>query len=317
MNFSAKIKKEIIDKGVNHSCCKKAFLAGFIRSTGSIIRVGDSYGFECSTDIEPALNYAVRLFKDLYSFTEGETYTYPDKLNKKDRFSLECVGEDAVAILFDLGILAYDDTGDFELRLKSNKELLDKECCIKAFVKGMFIGSGHCTLPDVKNPDTSTGYHLEVVFTHKVPASDFAGYLARFGIFAKTITRRKATVVYIKSAEEISDFLALVNAPKAVLTVTDTIIKKQLKNNINRQKNCDIANVTKQVLAYEKHIDAIRLIEQTIGLNELTEDIYNTAVARRDNPDDTLMELALKLGITKSCLNHRLRKILAIAEELK
>ena len=67
----------------------------------------------------------------------------------------------------------------------------------------------------------------------------------------------------------------------------------------------------------EKHIDAIRLIEQTIGLNELTEDIYNTAVARRDNPDDTLMELALKLGITKSCLNHRLRKILAIAEELK
>ena len=314
MNFSAKIKKEIIDKGVNHPCCKKAFLAGFIRSTGSISKGGNSSGFECSTDSEPALGYAVRLFKEQYSYVSGETYVYPDRLNKKDRFSLECVGEDAVSILFDLGILAYDDTGDFELRLKSNKELLDKECCIKAFIKGMFIGSGHCTLPD---PDTSTGYHLEVVFTHKVPASDFAGYLARFGIFAKTITRRKSTVVYIKSAEEISDFLALVNAPKAVLKITDTVVEKQLKNNINRQKNCDIANVTKQVLAYEKHLDAIRLIEQTIGLNELPEEVYKTAIARKENPDDTLSELAEKLQVTKSCLNHRLRKILAIAEELK
>ncbi len=314
MNFSEKIKEEIIKKNAGQKCCKKAFLAGFIRSTGSIIRSGGNYGFMCSTEIPFAAEYAARLLRSVYAYEGAEIFASEDRLNKKTRVDLECVGKDAVDILFDLGILAYDEEGAFELRLKSNRELLNKECCKKAFIKGMFLGNGHCTVPD--KTASATGYHLEVVFTHNVPASDFAEYLAEFGIIAKTIVRRRSVVVYIKSAEEISDFLALINCPNAVLTLTEKVVEKQLNNKINRQKNCDIANVNKQVEALEKYTQAINLISSTVGLFSLSDELRTTAEARAEYPDDTLSELAARLNVTKSCLNHRLRRLVAIADEL-
>ncbi|MCQ2399293.1 MAG: DNA-binding protein WhiA [Clostridia bacterium] len=227
MNFSKEIKEEIVEKGVGGQCCKKAFLAGFIRSTGSIIRSGNDYGFECSTDVEQAMEYAVRLIKSLFDYDVGDIFVYEDKLNKKDRYYVECLGERAVEILFNLGILGKATEGDYEVRLKSNRELLEKDCCRRAFIKGMFLGSGHCTLSD---SDSNTGYHLEVVFTHAVPASDFADLLAGFDLFAKIITRRKNVVVYIKSAEEITDFLALIGSTRAVLKITDTVVQRQMSN---------------------------------------------------------------------------------------
>ncbi len=314
MNFSKKVKEEIIKKSLGKKCCKKAFLAGFIRSTGSIVRFGGNYGFICSTDTPTASEYAKRLLSELYGYEDAKIFSFPDKLNKNIRTDLECIGEKAVEILFDLGILAYDEEGAFELRLKSNRELLDKECCIKSFIKGMFLGSGHCTVPDENSKNT--GYHLEVVFSHNVPASDFADYLARFDILAKTITRRSSVVVYMKSSEEISDFLALINCPSAVLKLTERVVEKQVNNRVNRQKNCDIANVNKQVEAVEKYSEAIGVISDTIGLYSLKPELKEVAEARINYPDDTLKELADRLNLSKSCLNHRLRKILSIADEL-
>ncbi|MBO7187703.1 MAG: DNA-binding protein WhiA [Clostridia bacterium] len=319
MNFSGFVKNEIIEKGVSGKCCKKAFLAGFIRSSGSIIENDGEYGFMCETDIENAVGYALRLVKELYSFSNFNTYSYTDKLNKKDRLVIEAFGQNAIDILFDLGILTKDDTDGeegFALRLKSNKELLSKQCCVRSFIKGMFVGGGQVTLPN-ENEKTATGYHLEVVFSHKVPAGEFAGHLASNNLFAKTISRKKQTVVYLKSAEEIKDFLALINVPKSVLKITDTMIVKQLSNNINRQKNCDLANVNKQIIANEKYLYAIEIIESTIGLSALSDDLIKTAEYKKEYFEDTLSELAQRLSITKSCLNHRLRKILSIAEELK
>ncbi len=313
MNFTETIKDEIIKKNSGQKCCKKAFLAGFIRSTGSIVRSGGNYGFMCSTETPSAAEYAARLIKALYGYEGAEIFASEDKLNKKTRVDLECIGDKPVEILFDLGIIAYDEEGAFELRLKSNRDLLKKECCKKAFIKGMFLGSGHCTVP---NNSSATGYHLEVVFTHNVPASDFAEYLAEFGIIAKTIVRRRSVVVYIKSAEEISDFLALIGCPSAVLKLTEKVVEKQLNNRINRQKNCDLANVNKQVEALEKYSQAINLIASTVGLFSLSEELRSAAEARINYPDDTLSELAERLNVSKSCLNHRLRRLVAIADEL-
>ena len=94
------------------------------------------------------------------------------------------------------------------------------------------------------------------------------------------------------------------------------MINREFANTINRQKNCDLANVSKQVEASAKQIDAIKKIEQTIGLDGLKPDLAQTARARIEFPDDTLNELAERLIVSKSCLNHRLRKIVAIANEL-
>lgn len=315
MNFTTTIKKEIIEKGVSSKCCKKAFLSGFIRSTGSICFNDGEYGFMCETDILSAVNYAKSLIKEIYGEVVLETSSYSDKLNKKERFIIETFGEKAVSILFDLGILGEGEAGDeLSLRLKSNKALLQKDCCIKSFIKGVFIGGGQATLPSA---NSTTGYHLEVAFNHAVPAGEYAEWLAKFGIFAKTIARRHKTVVYFKSAEEIADFLALINAPKSVIKITDTVISNQFSNNVNRQKNCDIANVNKQIVANEKYLNAIEIISSTIGLNSLDSELEKTAKLKQQYFEDTLSELAERLGVTKSCLNHRLRKLVQIAEELK
>lgn len=316
MSFSSSIKEEIINKGISQKCCKKAFVAGFIRSTGAIIKTELGYGFECSSDISDAVGYTVRLLKEIYGYQSGETFVYEDALNKKFNYTLECVGEDAVRILYDLGILGDGEEDDeFELRLKSNKELLQKDCCKRAFIKGMFLGSGHCTIPEIVG--STTRYHLEVVFTHKVPAGEFAGYLAEYNILAKTITRRGKTVVYVKSSNEIKDFLALLNAPKAVLKITDVMIANEIVNDANRKRNCDMANLSKSVVANEKYSSKIKTLIDTVGLEELPEEIRTVAIARLENPTDTLSELAERLNITKSCLNHRLRKIASLADELE
>ena len=124
-------------------------------------------------------------------------------------------------------------------------------------------------------------------------------------------------VLYIKSAEEIKDFLALLNAPKAVLKITDVMISNEIVNDANRKRNCDMANLSKSVVANEKYASRIKFIAETLGLDELPEDLKTVAVARLENTTDTLSELAEKLGITKSCLNHRLRKLASIADELE
>jgi DNA-binding protein WhiA len=326
MGFSHEIKEEIIKKGVTRNCCKKAFLAGFIRSTGAIIKTDEGYGFECSTDLVSAMSYALRLMNEIYGYNGGETFSYADNLNKKTVYAVDCIGDDAVEVLFDLGILANADEGDeYELRLKSNKELLDKECCIKSFIKGMFIGSGFCSIPsgdiNTKPSDgeakTKTGYHLEVSFTHRVPASEFAGYLADFGILAKAIVRRKNVVVYIKNSNEIKDFLALINTPKAVLKITDTMVAKQFNNDLNRKYNCDVANIKKVSGASDKYAYAIENIDSTIGIDSLSDELQQVAEMRLAYREYSLAELAEVLGITKSCLNHRLRKIAKISEELE
>jgi len=128
--------------------------------------------------------------------------------------------------------------------------------------------------------------------------------------------RRDSYVLYIKSAEEIKDFIAFLPAPVSVLKLTDFMINRELKNRSNRQKNCDIANVNKQVEAATKQLASIEKIEKIIGLDTLKEDLRRTAIARMDNPELTLGELAELLNVSKSCLNHRLRKLNVIAEEL-
>ena len=140
--------------------------------------------------------------------------------------------------------------------------------------------------------------------------------MAQNGVLTRIVKRREGYIVYIKSAEDIKDFLAFLPAPISVLKLTDLMIERELANKINRQKNCDLGNVNKQVEASVKQVKAIKKIDKIIGLEGLKPDLMATAKARLENPDETLNELAEILNISKSCLNHRLRKIVEIAEQL-
>ena len=177
------------------------------------------------------------------------------------------------------------------------------------------MSSGSCTVPNFNEKGT-TGYHLELAFSHTAPASEMVGKLLSYGIEAKATRRKDNIIVYVKNSESIKNFFALIGASVSVLKLTDLIISRELSNNSNRQTNCDLGNVSRQIEAFEKQLTAIEKIKKTIGLEGLKKDLKETAEARLQNPEETLNELAEKLGVTKSCINHRLRKLVSIANEL-
>lgn len=314
MNFTDKIKAEILSKPIRETHCKKAFIAGLIRGSGVLYEKDNELGIEFKAPDEQTAMALTTTFMELYNYEIREVSVIQDKQSKKDKFYLNLSGKQAVEILLDLGVLIIDND-EVAVDLKFFSEITKKECCVKSFIRGLFVASGRCTLPNEKD-SSSTSYHLEINFSHHAPALETSSKLAEFSILTKIVPRRDGYIVYIKSAEEIKDFLAFLPAPLSVLKITDLMVNREFANNINRQKNCDLGNVNKQVEASAKQVEAINKISETIGLKGLKPDLAETAEFRLKYADDTLNELAERLNISKSCLNHRLRKIIAIAKEL-
>lgn len=315
MNFGEMIKREILSKSIKDKHCRKAFIAGIIRGSGKLYQTDDGdLGLEFSVTDEETAMFMTSNFQSLFSYQVREMSVAEDRLNHRDRFTLSISGERAVDILKDLEILTEQD-GETVVNLKLYGKLVEKECCIRSFIRGLFVAVGGCTLPN-DTAESNTKYHLELAFSHYTPALETSEKLAEFGVKTKITRRKENYMVYIKSAEEIKDFIAFLPAPVSVLKITDLMINRELTNRSNRQKNCDLANLNKQVDAAAKQLSAIEKIDKTVGLNSLKLDLKETAIARRDNPDETLGELAEILGVSKSCLNHRLRKIVQISTEL-
>lgn len=315
MNFSERVKKEILSKNLKEKHCKMAFLAGVIRGSGVLYERDGELGLEFKAPDEQTAMAFTSAFRSLFNYEIREVSVSEDRLNKRDKFVLNISGERAEEILLSLGVLEITDDGELAVNLQFYGQITKKECCLRAFIRGLFVSSGNLTTP-VDNENKNTGYHLDITFSRYNTALETSEKLAEFGIITKITKRRENYIVYIKSAEEIKDFIAFLPAPVSVLALTDIMINRELHNNSNRQKNCDLGNVTKQVEASVKQIDAIDKIEETIGLESLKADLMQTAIARRENPDETLFELAQRLNVTKSCLNHRLRKLVCIAEQL-
>ncbi len=315
MNFAERIKAEILSKNIRDKHCRQAFLAGIIRGSGVLYERDGELGLEFKAPDEQTAMTFTNSFKVLYDYDIREVSVSEDKLNKKDKFLLNVSGERAEDILISLGVLEITDDGELAVNLKLYGPITEKECCLRAFIRGLFVAVGNITIP-TDNDDTSTGYHLDLTFSHYSTALETSEKLAEYGIITKITKRRDSYIVYIKSAEEIKDFIAFLPAPVSVLKFTDVMINRELNNISNRQKNCDLGNVNRQIEASEKQIQAIKKIASTIGLETLKPDLKITATVRLDNPEETLTELAERLNVSKSCLNHRLRKLVCIANEL-
>ena len=314
-SFSSGVKAEIIKRGVGvQKEVKKAFLAGFIRATGSIIKVGEEFGFQYYAESQELADFLKEAIFSVYGFTVECAVTEMDNLNHRQKQTFEVLGKRALDMLIDLEILS----GGKSLRLNQTNlgGVLVSEATKKAFVKGVFVGSGSVTVPKkTAEKNKATGYHLEVKFNSEDAAVSFIDLLNGFDVYPK-ITLRRFYVVYLKSSEDIKDFLALLGANKAVISITELMVEKEVMNNVNRQKNCDLANVNKQLLASENQISAIEKIKKSGKFESLSKDLKETAIVRLENPDETLLELAEILSVTKSCINHRLRKLVQIAKEI-
>lgn len=189
---------------------------------------------------------------------------------------------------------------------------LKSEILEKAFIRGTFLGGGTINNPEKK-------YHLEIFLKNLETAKYIIEILRKYSIDFKILERSKKYAIYTKEGEEISKFLALMGASASVLKFEEIRVYRDIKNNINRKVNCETANLNKIVNSSVKQINDIKYIKERGKFNELSEQLKEIAIVRIENPDMSLEELGklLKKPIGKSGVNHRLRKIQKIVEELK
>lgn len=182
----------------------------------------------------------------------------------------------------------------------------------KAIVKGSFLGAGSIN-------DPKKQYHIQIIFQEKNNAEYILNLCKSFNVHLKLLENKNKTYLYIKDAEEISKFLALIGASKAVLNLEEIRITKEIKNNVNRLVNCETANLNKIVNASVNQINDIKLIMNLKKFDELPEYLKEIAMIRIENPEVSLKSLGemLENPIGKSGVNHRLQKIHEIAEELR
>ena len=193
-----------------------------------------------------------------------------------------------------------------------NSSMKQDEQLARLYIREAFIKSGSINDPNKK-------YHLQVMFKQKVKAQQMQTLLSNFQIHAKIIKKEKEYMLYLKDGEEISEFLALIGAHHSVLKFEEIRVLKETRNEINRIVNCETANLNKTIGAAVKQIEDIKLIKKENQFNALPENLQEIANIREENPDASLVELGklLKETIGKSGVNHRLKKIHAIAEDLR
>lgn len=198
-----------------------------------------------------------------------------------------------------------------EPELAAPAHLLKEECCRRAFIRGAFLAGGF-----VSDPNAS--YHLEIVTRSEARSRELQGLLEGFGLSARVTERKNQSLVYVKDAESISDFLSLVGASRSRLEWENVRILRGIQGQVNRQVNCETANLSKTVNAGVKQIEAIRRIEREQGLEALPENLQEIARLRLENPELSLPELGalMEPPLGKSGVNHRLRRLMEIAESL-
>ena len=283
-----------------------------------------SFSYEVKEEVSKSINYKLKNLLEAellgYIITGNTSKNGTDTIEfvTENEFNIEALYK----ILFNLGIeyepevkgKCYIATIEITEKLKDyfNNIFSKEEEILRAIVKGAFLGAGSINNPEKK-------YHLEILFKTKENANYIINICKNFGINLKQLESKNKYILYIKEAEEISKFLALIGANKAVLKFEEIRIMREMKNTVNRLVNCETANINKTVNAAVDQINDIKLIQNKNKFEELPEELREVALARLENPECTLKELGEKLvsPIGKSGVNHRLKKIHEFAEELR
>ncbi len=199
-----------------------------------------------------------------------------------------------------------------EKDLPVHNQLLQKVCCRRAFLRGAFLAAGSVS-------DPAKSYHFEIVCASEKKAEQLRELLAQMDIDAKLVARKKHYVVYVKEGDQIVELLGLMGAHRSLMQLENVRIVKEVRNSVNRQVNCETANLNKIVSAAVRQLEDIQYLRTRTAFRELPENLRETAELRLDHPDASLKELGEMLNppVGKSGVNHRLRKLGAMAEKLR
>ena len=295
MSFCSDVKNELL-KIRPASCCKSAYIYGFML-------FGRSFSIN-KISLQTANENVAKAYADLIKFNYGAEVKITKGGSKRPTYKAEVVSSSDR-----LKILALIDFGISDTVI--DRSLFLRECCPQSFIRGAFLACGNINDPEKE-------YRAEFSVKNEALANDLLSLLAEYDIILKKTQRGTATVLYTKDSSMIEDLLTVMGDTTRTLDIMDTKIMKSVKNNINRQRNCDNANITKTVEASIKQRSAIEYLENADRLLSLPGELLEAAMLRKENPDLTLKELCKvsKTPITVSGLNHRLKRIIEIYEEI-
>ena len=293
MSFSSDAKAELCRVPLTRRCCARAEAYGVLLYAGGFspteVRI-----------VTESEDFAARLPK-LFQKAFGVRFDAQES-GGKSIFRITD-GQKLAVILETLG---YDPDQHYALHV--NFALLEEECCRASFLRGAFLAGGSVT-------DPLKRYHLELATPHLQAGREVEALLRDMGYEPKNVQRQGNGVTYFKQSDQIEDFLTLIGAPVAAMSVMSAKLEKDLRNSVNRRLNCDSANLDKAVDAALLQVEAIQRYSAIHGLDALPDKLRETARLRAENPELTLAQLAALCDppVTKSCLNHRLRKLMELA----
>ncbi|CEH32738.1 DNA-binding protein WhiA [Romboutsia lituseburensis] len=312
MSFSAETKNELARITSDNPCCNITELAALVRLAGSIQIVGyKKLNLKITTELNSIARKIFKLLKQNFGINTTISVNKNQMLKRNNSYVLMVTSEmGAEKLIKELGILAPGD-GFYTLN-KVPTNLMEHDECKRAFIRGAFLGGGSIS-------DPGKNYHMEFVTNNEDFAESLKELINSFGFNCKIVARKNNYVVYLKESEQISDLLSIIGAHNALLSLQSTKIVKAMRNNVNRIVNCETANLSKTVNAAVRQVENIKLIQATIGIHSLPENLQEIARLRVEYEDMSLKELGemLEPPIGKSGVNHRLRKLEEIANKLR
>lgn len=306
MSYASEVKKELTTLEV-HFGNAKAELMALIRMNGSLGLSNHRFILNVQTENPATARRIYSLLKQFYD-VESELLVRRKMKLKKNNLYIVRLNKGSDYVLKDLDIL-----DGFQLKETVPLDFLDDDAKVRSYLRGAFLATG-----SVNNPETSS-YHLEIYSLYEDHNQTICEMMNRYGLNARTAKRRSGYITYLKEAEKIADFLSLIGATSSMLKFEDIRIMRDMRNSVNRIVNCENANFNKVADAANMQIESIKYLDKKIGLNNLPVKLQEIAIARMAHPEVSLKELGeLVPGgpISKSGVNHRLRKIMEQAEKM-
>lgn len=313
MSFSSKVKEELSRQWSPARHCQIAETAAVLSLCGRVkISASDHYAIEIHTENLAVARKYFTLLKKTFNINT-DVLIRRGQMPGRSRTYMVVVREheDALRVLQASKLLdSYGEIAE-DLSLIHNV-VVQNVCCKRAFIRGAFLSAGSISDPE-------KFYHFEITCASMRKAKQLQGLMASFDIEARIVLRKRYFVVYVKEGSQIAELLQIMEAPVALMELENIRIVKEMRNSVNRQVNCETANINKTVSAAVKQMEDIRYIQDTIGLESLPENLQEMARVRLERPEATLKELgeALEPPVGKSGVNHRLRKLSLMAEDLR
>ena len=301
MSFSGKVKEELAKQISSARHCKIAEISALLHTCGKF-DTAKKLHFHAENDAV-VRKYFTLLKKTFNIDTEISVRESSYSVTLNDETQIKKVLEGTKLVCEEL------ESGALSL---NSKLVIQQSCCKRAYIRGAFLASGSISDPE-------KGYHFEIVCFDEERARQLQDMIRSFDIDAKIVLRKKSYVVYVKEGAQIVDLLAVMEANVSLMNLENIRIVKEMRNSINRRVNCETANINKTVNAAVKQTEDIKLVEKMVGFQNLNSSLAEIAELRLRYPEATLKELGMMLDpqVGKSGVNHRLRKLSEMADELR